>query len=188
MGPCSPPPPPPQGLGGLRRPAGLGVCFPPASSLQTSPVVLRLRALPRALPRAGRTAFFRVPAGASSELDSSPATPGAGQGRAAWGPPWHTVNTVFLLTQPGLRWRLWQPDPTVKPRLARCQIKPSKSQQLSNHVFPPTPSPSPSAVASASLCEFISTRGPLICWACLFGGQGTQWTAVNPTWPPASAH
>lgn len=63
-------------------------------------------------------------------------------GRAVWGPPRSAVNTALCGCSPGLRWRLWQPDPTVKSHLACCQIKPWKSQQLSNQLFPhPRPRP-----------------------------------------------
>lgn len=111
--------------------SGAGVYYPPASSLQTPPRI-----------SSGHSAC--VLASGSPKLASRADVPCPRQRRAAWGPPWHAFKIVFLLMQPGLRRRLWQPDPTVKPHLARCQIKPLKLQQLSNHFFPPPPTPSPS--------------------------------------------
>ena len=143
----------PQALGDeLGR--GPSVHITLAWSLQPLPRVLHLPAVPQAPPHPGLDLGPHQALSVSRQVPAQswiPLQPRLDQGGAESpvGPLPGAPPRLFLCCcGPGLRWRCWQPDPTVQPHLARCLIKPSKSQQLSKHFFPPPPaspaSPSPS--------------------------------------------
>lgn len=128
--------------GGLRRRAGLGG----STSLLSCHSSLCQGSHISCCPSGPSPSWPRCALSVSRQVAAQSRTPSSHpwqrQGSAAWSPPWNAFNSVFLLMRPRSALAVLAARSHCEVTLlARCQIKPPKSQQLSNHFFPPSPTP-----------------------------------------------